>query len=236
MNQIVTAIITTACTVAVSLLVTFIFNKVAGLPKKIADEKKAQNTRVTDLENKVDTNHSDLTAKIDSNQQELMNKFEEFKNGFVSRLETVEEATGHYPEYRQQSLRIQGQLQEADINILAVCNTIKDDVIANRQMLDERLLSLEKREKNALREKIIGLYRTFTDETLNPMQAWTDMEHHSFFELVRDYESLGGNDYVHKVILPAMNRLEIIYMDNLDAVKELYESRNPRRYNNCPQN
>ena len=236
MNQIVTAIITTACTVAVSLLVTFIFNKVAGLPKKIADEKKAQNTRVTDLENKVDTNHSDLTAKIDSNQQELMNKFEEFKNDFVSRLETVEEATCHYPEYRQQSLRIQGQLQEADINILAVCNTIKDDVIANRQMLDERLLSLERREKNALREKIIGLYRTFTDETLNPMQAWTDMEHHSFFELVRDYESLGGNDYVHKVILPAMNRLDIIYMDNLDAVKELYESRNPRRYNNCPQN
>ena len=236
MNQIVTAIITTACTVAVSLLVTFIFNKVAGLPKKIADEKKAQNTRVTDLENKVDTNHSDLTAKIDSNQQEVMNKFEEFKNDFVSRLETVEEATSHYPEYRQQSLRIQGQLQEADINILAVCNTIKDDVIANRQMLDERLLSLERREKNALREKIIGLYRTFTDETLNPMQAWTYMEHHSFFELVRDYESLGGNDYVHKVILPAMNRLEIIYMDNLDAVKELYESRNPRRYNNCPQN
>lgn len=236
MNQIVTAIITTACTVAVSLLVTFIFNKVAGLPKKIADEKKAQNTRVTDLENKVDTNHSDLTAKIDSNQQEFMNKFEEFKNDFVGRLETVEEATSHYPEYRQQSLRIQGQLQEADINILAVCNTIKNDVIANRQMLDERLLSLEKREKNALREKIIGLYRTFTDETLNPMQAWTDMEHHSFFELVRDYESLGGNDYVHKVILPAMNKLEIIYMDNLDAVKELYESRNPRRYTNCAQN
>jgi hypothetical protein len=216
--------------------VTFIFNKVAGLPKKIADEKKAQNTRVTDLENKVDTNHNDLTAKIDSNQQELMDKFEEFKNDFVSRLETVEDVTSHYPEYRQQSLRIQGQLQEADINILAVCNTIKDDVIANRQMLDERLLSLERREKNALREKIIGLYRTFTDETLNPRQAWTDMEHHSFFELVRDYESLGGNDYVHKVILPAMNRLEIIYMDNLDAVKELYESRNPRRYTNCAQN
>ena len=119
MNQIVTAIITTACTVAVSLLVTFIFNKVAGLPKKIADEKKAQNTRVTDLENKVDTNHNDLTDKIDSNQQELMDKFEEFKNNFVGRLETVEEATSHYPEYREQSLRIQGKLKKADINILA---------------------------------------------------------------------------------------------------------------------
>lgn len=55
------------------------------------------------------------------------------------------------------------------------------------------------------------------------------MEHHSFFELVKDYESLGGNDYVHKVILPAMNKLEIINMDDLEAVKELYDSRNSKK-------
>ena len=54
------------------------------------------------------------------------------------------------------------------------------------------------------------------------------MERHAFFELVKDYESLGGNDYVHKVILPAMNELDVITMDNLDAVKELYDSRNAK--------
>lgn len=51
------------------------------------------------------------------------------------------------------------------------------------------------------------------------------MEHHSFFELVRDYEELGGNDYVHSVVLPDMNRLNVIAMTDLKGLKELYESR-----------
>lgn len=229
MNQLLLAVITTACTVAVSLLVTYIFNKVAGVPKKIADEKKANQKRLSDVEVKCET----LDTKIDSTSNEILEsidrKFTEFTDSFIDRLECVEETTSHYPEYRQQSLQIQSQLREADIGILEVCTAIKEDVLANRKLLDERLKSLERREKNALREKIIGLYRTFTDKTLNPNQAWTDMEHHSFFELVKDYESLGGNDYVHKVILPAMNQLNIIYMDDLDAVKELYESRSSKR-------
>ena len=53
------------------------------------------------------------------------------------------------------------------------------------------------------------------------------MEQHTFNELVRDYESLGGNDFVHKVILPDMSRLAVIsYENDLDAVKLLFESRN----------
>ena len=51
------------------------------------------------------------------------------------------------------------------------------------------------------------------------------MEHHSFFKLVEDYESLGGNDYVHGTILPAMNELDVIAMSELERVKELYDSR-----------
>lgn len=230
MNQLLLAIITTACTVVVSLLVTYIFNKVAGMPKKIADEKKANQKRLSDVEAKCET----LDIKIDSKSDEILetidNKVTEFATAFVRRLECVEESVSHYPEYRQQSLQIQAQLKEADVGILEVCTAIKEDVLANRKLLDDRLRSLERREKNALREKIIGLYRTFTDKILNPMQAWTDMEHHSFFELVKDYESLGGNDYVHKVILPAMNQLYIIYMDDLEAVKELYESRSSKRH------
>lgn len=51
------------------------------------------------------------------------------------------------------------------------------------------------------------------------------MEHHSFFKLVEDYESLGGNDYVHETIIPAMNELDVIRMSELDKLKELYQSR-----------
>jgi cell division protein FtsB len=213
MDQLWTAIITTACTVAVSLLVTYFFNKISGVPKKISDEKKAREQKMTCLEQK----NAALETKVETLTTELS-----------TRLTAVEEAVSHYPEYRAQSLCIQQQLQEADTGILDVCKAIKDDVVANREMLDSRLKSLENREKNALREKIYHLWRTFTDLNLNPMQAWTDMERHSFNELVRDYESLGGNDYVHKVIIPAMARLNVVYMDDLDAVKELFESRNVR--------
>lgn len=230
MNQLLLAIITTACTVVVSLLVTYIFNKVAGLPKKIADEKKANQKRLSDVEVKCETLDTKIDIKSDEILETIDSKFTEFATTFARRLECVEESVSHYPEYRQQSLQIQAQLKEADVGILEVCTAIKEDVLANRKLLDDRLRSLERREKNALREKIIGLYRTFTDQILNPMQAWTDMEHHSFFELVKDYESLGGNDYVHKVILPAMNQLYIIYMNDLEAVKELYESRSSKRH------
>lgn len=213
MDQLWTAVITTACTVAASLLVTYLFNKISGVPKKLSDEKKAREQKMTCLEQK----NAALETKVEALTTELN-----------TRLTAVEEAVGHYPEYRQQSLCIQQQLQQSDINILEACNAIKEDVAANRIMLDSRLKSLENREKNALREKIYHLWRTFTDERLNPMQAWTDMERHSFNELVKDYESLGGNDYVHKVIIPAMLRLNVVYMEDLEAVKELFESRNVR--------
>ena len=216
MDQLWTAIITTACTVAVSLLVTYLFNKLSGVPKKLSDEKQARQQKITSLEQK----DASLETKIETVDADLQNLINAKFTALNTRLECVEESVSHYPEYREQSLRIQGQLQQSDISILEVCNAIKEDVTANRTMLDSRLKSLENREKNALREKIYHLWRTFTDLNLNPMQAWTDMERHSFNELVKDYESLGGNDYVHKVIIPAMARLNVIYMEDLEAVKD----------------
>ena len=188
MEPIWTAAISTAITVFVSLLVTFIFNKVSGMPAEIKKQKKEQQQKITNLE---------------------------------TRIETVEEAVSHYPEYRAQSLRIQRELQCKDESILTVCEKIEKI----GQKLDERLIELERREKNSLRAKILNEYRLYTDERKNPMKAWTEMEQHSFFKLVEDYESLGGNDYVHGTILPAMNELDVIPMDRLTKIKELYDSR-----------
>jgi hypothetical protein len=104
-------------------------------------------------------------------QQDKINALECSINAIDARLAKVEESVGHYPEYREQSLKIQGQLKEADNAIVELCKEIKDDVIANRQMLDERLQSLESREKNSLRAKILNEYRLYTDEHKNPKQA-----------------------------------------------------------------
>ena len=181
------------------LIVTFIFNKVAGIPKELKKQREADRKRVANLE-------------------ETVEKMEE-------RLAKVEEAVGHYPEYRAQSLQIQTQLKQADNHILEVCDSIKSAVIANGERIDKRLGDLEQREKNALRAKILDEYRLYTDERKNPMKAWSEMEHHSFFKLVEDYESLGGNDYVHRTIVPAMNELDVISMSDSDKLKELYQSR-----------
>lgn len=218
MDQLWTAIITTACTVAASLLVTYLFNKLSGVPKRLSDEKKAREQKIVSLEQK----NAALETKIETITTDL-----------TARVVVVEECVSHYPEYRAQSLAIQQQLRDADTGILDVCKAIKDEVQTNRNLLDTRLKSLESREKNALRDKIYKHWRTFTNINLNPRQAWTDMEQHTFMELVRDYESLGGNDFVHKVILPEMSRLDVIYYaDDLDAIKDLFDSRNtPHAYN-----
>ena len=199
MDQVWLSILTTAITVLTSLLVTFIFNKVSGLPKQIRDQKKA-----------------DLKAK---------EKLAEENAARDERIAKLEEAVSHYPEYRAQSIEIQDRLQCADNDIVDLCKEIKEDVISTREMLDSRLKALERREKNSLRAKILSEYRLYTNEFKNPMQAWSEMEHHAFFQLVEDYESLGGNDYVHGTILPAMNELDVIPMSDLGALKELYNSR-----------
>ena len=199
MNQFLESGIVAAVTCLASLLVTFIFNKVAGIPKELKKQREADRKRIANIE-------------------ETVEKMEE-------RLAKVEEAVGHYPEYRAQSLKIQDQLEQTDNHILEVCDSIKSAVIANGERIDKRLGDLERREKNALRAKILDEYRLYTDERKNPMKAWSEMEYHSFFKLVEDYESLGGNDYVHKTIIPAMNELDVISMSDSDKLKELYQSR-----------
>ena len=199
MNPFLESGIVAAVTCLASLLVTFIFNKVAGIPKDLKKQREADRKRIANIE-------------------ETVEKMEE-------RLAKVEEAVGHYPEYRAQSLQIQTQLKQTDNHILEVCDSIKSAVIANGERIDKRLGDLERREKNALRAKILDEYRFYTDERKNPLKAWSEMEYHSFFKLVEDYESLGGNDYVHRTIVPAMNELDVISMSDLEKLKELYQSR-----------
>lgn len=145
MDQIGVAVVTTICTVLVSLLVTLIFNKVVGLPKELKKQREIERMEKEKLREE--------NAERDR------------------RLKVLEDAVNKYPQYRQQSLQIQQQLKQSDVNILEVCETIKNNVILNGERMEARLSSLEKREKNALREKILDLYRKFTDGVLNPMSA-----------------------------------------------------------------
>jgi hypothetical protein len=202
--------LTTVGSVVLTLTVTLLFNKLVALPKAIRDQRAAEEAAQAAREEQ---------ARIE--REQLMQENRERDN----RIAALQAAVDALPGYRAQSLQIQAQLQNTDREILEACNVIKESVLENRQVLDLRLDRLERREKNALRQKILNEHRIFTDEHMNPMQAWTEMEHHSFFKLVEDYEDLGGNDYVHSEVLPAMNRLRVIPMSDRNALYELMASR-----------
>lgn len=203
-------ILITAGTLVVTLTITFLFNKLVGLPKALRQQRAEE-------------------AAAQRAQEEADRLWEEQHNAADAardtRLDLVESAVNALPGYRAQSIQIQQQLQNTDQEILNTLVDIKDSMLANHELLNSRLDRLERREKNALRQKILQEHRLFTDEHMNPMRAWTEMEHHSFFELVRDYEDLGGNDYVHSEVLPAMNRLRVIPMSDRNALYELMNSR-----------
>lgn len=188
-----------ACSVIISLIVTLIFNKLIGLPKEIKKQRELEK------------------AKEEQLKQENCTR--------DAKIASLEAAVNALPGYRAQSLQIQAQLQSTDKEILAACTDIKNSVLENQNTLNERLDRLEKREKNAIRAKLIDEYRLFTDESKNPMLAWSEMEHHAFFELVRDYEALGGNDYVHSTVIPAMNELIVIQMSDKQSLAKLMSSR-----------
>ena len=189
----------TIYSVLITLTVTFIFNYFFGLPKKIRNDKE-QDKKIV----------NNLILRMDSQEQNI---------------KKLQDVVDKLPQYREQSLQIQAELKEADVSVKELCETIKNEVVENRKEVMQKLNRLEEREKNALRAKILEEHRFYTDEQRNPLKAWSEMEEHSFRKLVEDYEALGGNDYVHEIVLPDMNRLDVISMQDSIRLKELYDSR-----------
>ena len=189
----------TIYSVLITLTVTFIFNYFVGLPKKIRNDKE-QDKKIV----------NNLILRMDSQEQNI---------------KKLQDAVDKLPQYREQSLKIQAELKETDVSITELCETIKNEVVENRKEVMQKLNRLEEREKNALRAKILEEHRFYTDEQRNPLKAWSEMEEHSFRKLVEDYEALGGNDYVHEIVLPDMNLLDVISMQDSIRLKELYDSR-----------
>ncbi len=193
------AFVVTAVSVVITLTVTLLFNKIVGWPKILRQQREAERLE-----------RERLAAEAQVRDQKIA---------------TLESAVASLPGYRAQSLQIQQQLQTADTTILATCQQIQAGVAENQRVLNARLDKLERREKNALREKILREYRLMCSDTLNEMRAWSEMEAHAFFALVRDYEELGGNDYVHSVVLPAVNELEVIPMTDVERLAEMFRRR-----------
>ena len=118
-------------------------------------------------------------------------------------LKEALEAARKYPQYRQQSIKIQEALEE---QIKELKSMLQED--------HERLVKIEEQERrrecNRLKNTLLDKYRHYTHKETNPTQSWTKMEAEAFWDLFKDYEDLGGNGYIHTEVQPAMERLLIV--------------------------
>jgi ABC-type transporter Mla subunit MlaD len=99
------------------------------LPKKLRSEKEQEKKII-----------NNLILRVDCQEQAI---------------KKLEETVNNLPKYREQSLKIQEELKQADVSIVDLCKTIKDEVMENRKEVLTKLERLEEREKNALRAKIL---------------------------------------------------------------------------------
>lgn len=94
---------------------------------------------------------------------------------------------------------------------------MQENLTEQVEELKERLDRMESeqttRAKNNIRDKLIKYYQHYTNPETNPTLSWTEMEHHSYRELLQDYTNAGGNDYIHRVVEPAMDKLTIIKIE-----------------------
>lgn len=134
------------------------------------------------------------------------------------KLNEALEAVKKYPEYRQQSLDIQKKLEDE-------IQEIKNSQEANLRRLEKMEENTKRLERNKCRDRLLQNYRYYTSKDKNPMKAWTSMEAEAFWELFKDYENMDGNGYVHSEVQPAMNRLEVIDIEDVVRITELMESR-----------
>ena len=119
--------------------------------------------------------------------------------------------------YRNVSQQLRDSLQEkTDIAVKKseeALNEIKELhlILEQIQTRQEEIDADRKSQKvNELRQDLINAYHYFASVERNPKQEWNEMEAHAFWSMFGDYERYGGNDFAHRVIQPAMNKLKII--------------------------
>lgn len=124
----------------------------------------------------------------------------------------------HRTNDRQQSFEIQKQLTDSIKEIAKKQNEMNEQI----QKLDERN---RKYELSSTRSELLKQYRYFANEKINPMLAWTEMEKHAFDDQFESYIQSGGNSFLISVVQPAMEKLDVIIMEDAERISQLYQSR-----------
>ena len=100
-----------------------------------------------------------------------------------AQLKEALDSVRKYPEYRQQSIRIQQELEEK-------IQAIRTEQAEQTQRLVKMEEDAKRRERSKLRDLLLQSYRYYTDKERNPLGAWTSMEAEAFWEQSGKNDSL----------------------------------------------
>jgi hypothetical protein len=236
-NGIGDTILATVISVIITLLLTLVFNKLVTIPAAIKKQKNAHKQELEDVK----AEQIKLKKQV-ATLQEVVDELPAYRAQSL-RLQGELRAADNSLLETCQAIQANMQLMRTDIQ--ATLKTLENGqaelttgLERNTQNLQEGLTQnsqdlalLKKSKKDELRIQIINQYHLFTDLTLNPRLAWSEMEYHAFDQLVQDYEKLGGNDFVHDTVLPAVAKLEIISMSQVSRLEDMMNARHIKK--NC---
>ena len=154
----------------------------------------------------------------------LQTNKDDFLNELKALRKELQDSHNENLKYRNVSQQLRDNLQEetniavkkseeANTRSKETLNEIREMRLLMEQIKDrqEEIDADRKSQKvNELRQDLINAYHYFTSVERNPKQEWNEMEAHAFWSMFKDYERYGGNDFAHRVIQPAMNKLKVI--------------------------
>lgn len=142
------------------------------------------------------------------------NEEEDMKNKIKNYGQEIQEIKSHHKkdldsfykkqqEYRQQSLN-----KQTDIDNHFDVLTEKIDTLTN--LISKQYEETKSIKCNELRKKLLDSYSRYALVENNPKQTWTIMEAETFWSLFSNYETYGGNGFMHTIVKPAMESLKVV--------------------------
>ena len=132
----------------------------------------------------------------------LINRYETEKAS-AEKINLALEQTKGFLEFKQNNADTLEHFQEE-------IDDLKDSQEHITHGLDTLQQTLDRRERNKIKDRLLQSYKYYTDINTNPTQSWTQMEADAFWDLFQDYEEAGGDGCMHTTVQPAMLMLKII--------------------------
>ena len=159
-------------------------------------------------------------------KREAFDKMREDNEVFESQLKEVQPALENITKSLETTQAQLFEVIETQNSLIGEIKNISETQNTFSSQFNKFKNELDEQQVNKLRDRLLQIYRFYSSDEKNPLQAWTEMEKDAFDKLFKDYEKLGGDGYMHSVVEPEMRKLEIIKMSDHDLVSSLMKSRN----------